>query len=39
MKKTFEMPEIEIIKFETENVMTASAPVDDDNSLGWEPIN
>ena len=40
MKKTFEMPVIEIVKFETEDVMNsarfASWQTGNDNALGWE---
>lgn len=37
MKKTFEMPVIEIVKFETEDVMNTNfASWNGDNDLGWE---
>lgn len=37
MKRIFEMPEIEIVKFETEAVLSASFKTDEDD-LGWEEI-
>ena len=38
MKKTFEMPEIEIVKFETEAVLSEfSSWSSGGNDVGWEP--
>ena len=37
MKRIFEMPEIEIVKFETEAVLNSSWETTDDD-LGWEEI-
>lgn len=42
MKKTFEMPEIEIVRFETEAVLSdSSAPSNNGggNGMGWLPKN
>ena len=36
MKKTFEMPEIEIVKFETEEVMNFGSWQSGGNDIGWE---
>ena len=38
MKKTFEMPVIEIVKFETEDVMNTArfSSWREENDLGWE---
>ena len=38
MKKTFEMPVIEIVKFETEDVMNSArfSSWGGENDLGWE---
>lgn len=36
MKKTFEMPEIEVVKFETEEIMNFNSWKDKNNSLGWK---
>ena len=37
MKKPFEMPEIEVVKFETEEVLSINDSRNgDDNDIGWE---
>jgi len=33
--KKYESPDIEIISFESTDVITASEPSNDDNDLGW----
>lgn len=38
MKKAFEMPEIEVVKFETEEVMNDFASWNEgENDMGWRP--
>ena len=36
MKKTFELPEMEIVKFETEDVLSNFESWEGGNDLGWE---
>ena len=39
MKKFFEAPEIEVIKLDADVITSSKGEANDENDLGWEPIN